>query len=41
VARRLGGSFLDTIETAVPADLDVHLIPDNYGKHKRALAACS
>ena len=29
--------FLDTIETAVPADLDVHLILDNYGTHKTAL----
>lgn len=26
--------FLDTIDTAVPADLDVHLILDNYGTHK-------
>lgn len=26
--------FLDTIETAVPATLDVHLILDNYGTHK-------
>jgi len=29
--------FLDTIETAVPVDLDVHLILDNYGTHKTAL----
>ena len=29
--------FLDTIDTAVPADLDVHLIVDNYGTHKTAL----
>src|SRR4029450_3100970 len=29
--------FLDTIETAVPADLDVHLILDHYGTHKTAL----
>ena len=29
--------FLDTIETVVPADLDVHLILDNYGTHKTAL----
>ena len=29
--------FLDTIETAVPADLDVHLILDNYGTHKTAV----
>jgi transposase len=26
--------FLDTIEAAVPADLDVHLVLDNYGTHK-------
>lgn len=26
--------FLNTIDTAVPADLDVHLILDNYGTHK-------
>lgn len=26
--------FLDTIEANVPADLDVHLIVDNYGTHK-------
>lgn len=26
--------FLDTIETKVPAELDVHLIMDNYGTHK-------
>lgn len=30
-------SFLDTIEKAVPKDLDVHLILDNYGTHKTAL----
>ena len=29
--------FLDTIEAAVPADLDVHLVMDNYGTHKTAL----
>ena len=29
--------FLDTIETAVPVDFDVHLILDNYGTHKTAL----
>ena len=29
--------FLDTIEAHVPADLDVHLILDNYGTHKTAL----
>ena len=28
--------FLDTIEAAVPADLDVHLILDNYATHKTA-----
>jgi transposase len=26
--------FLDTIDRSVPADLDVHLIMDNYGTHK-------
>jgi len=29
--------FLDTIDAAVPASLDVHLILDNYGTHKTAL----
>jgi transposase len=29
--------FLDAIEAQVPADLDVHLILDNYGTHKTAL----
>jgi transposase len=29
--------FLDTIDDAVPDDLDVHLILDNYGTHKTAL----
>lgn len=29
-------AFLDTIEANVPADLDVHLILDNYGTHKTA-----
>ena len=29
--------FLDTIDAQVPADLDVHLILDNYGTHKTAL----
>ena len=29
--------FLDRIEVAVPAGLDVHLILDNYGTHKTAL----
>jgi transposase len=28
--------FLDTIDGAVPRDLDVHLILDNYGTHKTA-----
>jgi transposase len=26
--------FLDRIDAAVPADLDVHIIMDNYGTHK-------
>ena len=29
--------FLDTIEENVPADLDIHLILDNYGTHKTLL----
>ena len=29
--------FLDTIEAQVPADLNVHLIVDNYATHKTAL----
>jgi transposase len=29
--------FLDEIEDAVPADLDVHLVWDNYATHKTAL----
>jgi len=29
--------FLDSVDAAVPADLDVHLILDNYGTHKTAL----
>jgi transposase len=29
--------FLDTIETNLPADLDVHIIMDNYGTHKTAM----
>jgi transposase len=29
--------FLDEIETAVPADLDVHLVMDNYATHKTPL----
>ena len=28
--------FLDTIDAAVPAEFDVHLILDNYGTHKTA-----
>ncbi len=30
-------AFLDTIDGKVPADLDVHVILDNYGTHKTAL----
>ena len=30
-------TFLDTIEEAVPPDLDLHLILDNYGTHKTPL----
>ena len=29
--------FLDTIEANVPAELDIHMILDNYGTHKTAL----
>ena len=29
--------FLDTIQANVPADLDVHIVLDNYGTHKTAL----
>jgi len=29
--------FLDTIDNSVPAELDVHLIMDNYGTHKTVL----
>jgi transposase len=29
--------FLDAVDAAVPIDLDVHLIMDNYGTHKTAL----
>ncbi len=29
--------FLDTIEAAVPHDLDVHIVLDNYGTHKTAI----
>ena len=28
--------FLDTIDEAVPRDLEVHLVLDNYGTHKTA-----
>ena len=30
-------AFLDRIEAEVPAELDVHLIVDNYGTHKTGL----
>ena len=29
--------FLDAVDAAVPADLDIHIILDNYGTHKTAL----
>lgn len=29
--------FLNTIEANVPADLDVHIVMDNYGTHKTAI----
>jgi len=29
--------FLDAIEAQVPAELEVHLIADNYGTHKTAM----
>ena len=29
--------FLDTVDAATPAELDVHLILDNYGTHKTPL----
>jgi transposase len=29
--------FLDTIENNVPAELDIHLIMDNYATHKTAI----
>ncbi len=32
--RREFRTFLDTLDDAVPAELDVHLILDNYGTHK-------
>ena len=30
-------SFLDRIDKEVPADLEVHLVLDNYGTHKTPL----
>lgn len=30
-------TFLDTVEANVPAQLDVHIVLDNYGTHKTAL----
>ena len=30
-------TFLDTIEANVPAELDIHIVLDNYGTHKTAL----
>lgn len=35
----LGGflDFLKKIDSAVPVDLDIHLVLDNYGTHKTAL----
>ena len=29
--------FLDTIEANLPADLDIHIVMDNYGTHKTAI----
>ena len=29
--------FLETIDEQVPAELDIHLVPDNYGTHKTPL----
>ncbi len=29
-------TFLDTVDAAVPAGLDVHVVMDNYGTHKTA-----
>lgn len=29
--------FLDQVDAAVPSDLDIHLVLDNYGTHKTAL----
>ena len=31
------GKFLDEVERSVPADLDVHIILDNYGTHRTRL----
>ena len=30
-------AFLDTVDAAVPAGLDVHVVMDNYGTHKTAM----
>ena len=37
IARAEFRRFLDEIEAAVPADLDVHLVMDNYATHKTPL----
>ena len=37
IGRSNSGKFLDQIDAAVPTDLDVHLILDNYGTHKTPL----
>ena len=29
--------FLKKIDSVVPADLDIHLVLDNYGTHKTAM----
>jgi hypothetical protein len=29
--------FLDEVERNVPTDLDIHVVMDNYGKHKTKL----
>jgi hypothetical protein len=31
--------FLETVHAAVPADLDVHVVLDNYGTHKTAASS--
>ena len=36
IVRWRSRKFLDRIEAEVPAELDVHLILDNYGTHKTA-----